>query len=224
MKILAIASVLGLVFCQPASADWVLVSKGSAAGRDITSTIYLKGNMARMDAGKEMSMVMDGDNGGATMILHGQKKIMVLDAAKLKAMAGLASRLSGVGTTPVDQKLMPTGQKEKIGEWDCEVFTWKSPVGEVKLWVAADFPNFKEILAAQEKLSKAVSSAMAAGMPKAADIPGMVIKTESKIMGQVSTSELQSAKEQDVPDATFDLPKDYSEMALPNIPGLGGGN
>lgn len=176
-----------------------------------------------MDAGKEMSMVMDGDQGGATMILHSQKKIMVMDAAKLKVFGEMASRFGGGGAAPADQKLQPTGQKEKIGEWDCEVYTWKGPMGEVKLWVAPDFPNFKEILAAQEKLTKAVSSAMAAGMPKATDIPGMVIKTESKIMGQVSTTELVSAKEQDVPDSTFDLPKDYGEMALPNLPGLGGG-
>ncbi len=224
MKAFILASAVGLFFAQSVIADWVIVSKGTAAGREITTTISLKGNLARMDANKEMSMIMGGDNGGAKMALHAQKKVMVLDAAKLKAIGEMASKFSGGGATPADQKLVATGQKEKIGEWDCDVYTWKAPMGEIKLWLAPNFPNFKDILAAQEKMTKAVSPAMAASMPKAGEIPGMVIKTESKMMGQTSTTQLVSAKEEDLPDSTFELPADYTEMAMPGLPGAGGGN
>lgn len=204
------ASVLAL---QSAFADWVVVQKSVTDGEAQEVNVKLKGDKTRMDVGGQMSVVADGASGDVVMLMHQQKVIMKMDAETMKRMMAMASGALG-GTAPA-AKPVATGQKEKIGEYDCEVYTWTGQIGSGKFWVAKDFPGYQELNAAQDKLMKAMGNPASALAPQASDFPGMVIKSEMQMMGKTTVTDLVSAKEEAVADSAFDLPTDYQEMKMP---------
>ncbi len=214
---LVFASVLSI--SSWAHADWVIEQKTSMAGQEQLSTMWIKDSMLRMDQGKEMTMIADGDEGNMTMLMHGQKMVMKLDAEKLKSMLAMAAAATGGGGEGVAAKPVATGQKEKVGDYDCEIYTWSGKMGAGKFWVAKDFKGYEAINAAGDKLMQAMGSPMAALAPKSGDFPGMVVKSEMQMMGQTAVTELVSAKEETVEAAVFAVPADYKEMSMPALPG-----
>ncbi len=220
MKILLFVLASALLSSSFVRADWVIVQKSKAGGQEQETTMKLKGEKVRIDQGDQMSMIMDGADGGMTMIMHGQKSVMKLDAEKLKGMMAMAAAAMGGGNDgAAAEKPAATGEKEKVGEYDCEVYTWTGKMGAGKFWVAKDFKGYEKINAAGDKLMQAMGNPMAALMPKSSDFPGMVIKSEMKVMGQDAVTELVSAKEEAVADSAFDIPEGYQEMAMPALPG-----
>lgn len=198
-------------------ADWVVVQKATAEGKTEEILVRIKGEQTRLDAGKEMSIIAGGADGQMTMLMHQQKMMMRLNADTLKSVMALAG--AAFGADQAVAKPVATGAKEKIGEYDCEVFTWSGKMGTGKFWVARDFPGYQALNAAQDKLMKAMGNPASAFSPQASDFPGMVIKSEMQVMGKSSVSELVSAKEEEVEAAIFTLPTDYQEMKMPALPG-----
>jgi hypothetical protein len=222
MKTFLASLVLAALSIQPALADWVIVQKSTTDGQVQDMTFKIKGDKARFDAGPQMSVILDSSGAGsATILLHAQKAVMKMDAEAMKgAMAMATSALGGVASTP-PAKPQATGQKEKVGAYDTEVYTWSGPIGSGKFWVAKDFPQAKELNEIQDKMMKAMGSPMAALAPASTDFPGMVIKSEMTVMGKSVVSETVSAKEEPVDAAIFALPADYQEMKMPTLPGAG---
>lgn len=198
-------------------ADWVVVQKATADGKTEDILVRIKGEQTRLDSGKEMSIIAGGADGQMTMLMHQQKMMMRLNADTLKGVMALAG--AAFGADKAAAKPVATGTKEKIGAYDCEVFTWSGKMGTGKFWVARDFPGFQALNAAQDKLMKAMGNPASAFAPQASDFPGMVIKSEMQVMGKSSVSELVSAKQEDVDAAIFTLPTDYQEMKMPALPG-----
>lgn len=210
--------IVGLcLFATSAWADWVLVQKATAEGKTEEILIRIKDEQTRLDAGKEMSVIAGGADGQMTMLMHQQKMMMRLNADTLKGVMALAG--AAFGADKAAAKPVATGTKEKIGAYDCEIFTWSGKMGTGKFWVARDFPGFQALNAAQDKLMKALGNPASAFAPQAGDFPGMVIKSEMQVMGKSSVSELVSAKEESVDAAIFTLPTDYKEMKMPSLPG-----
>ena len=208
---------VSLVALQTSFADWVVIQKATTDGQTQEVSIKIKGDKTRMDLGQQMSMVADGAAGNMVMLMHAQKMMMKMDAESLKSMMAMAGGAMG-GSKPAD-KPVATGQKEKVGSYDCEVYTWSGQIGTGKFWVAKDFPGYQELNAAQDKLMKAMGNPAAALSPQASDFPGMVIKSEMTMMGKSTVSELVSAKEEKVEDSAFALPEGYQEMKMPAVPG-----
>lgn len=198
-------------------ADWVVVQKASADGKTEEILIRIKGDQTRLDAGKEMSIIAGGADGQMTMLMHQQKMMMRLNADTLKGVMALAG--AAFGTDQAVAKPVATGTREKVGSYDCELFTWTGKMGSGKFWVARDFPGYQALNTAQDKLMKAMGNPASAFAPQASDFPGMVIKSEMQVMGKSNVSELVSAKEEDVDAAIFTLPTDYQEMKMPGLPG-----
>ena len=204
---------------QSTFADWVVVQKTTTDGQAEEVNIKIKGDMTRMDVGQQMSIIADGADSSMVMLMHAQKVIMKMDAESLKAMMAMASGALGGNTDKPVAKPVATGQKEKIGEYDCEIYTWSGQIGSGKFWVAKDFPGYEELNAAQDKMMKAMGNPAAAMSPQASDFPGMVIKADMTVMGKSSVSELVSAKQEPVEATAFALPEGYQEMKMPAIPG-----
>ncbi len=164
-----------------------------------------------------MSVLINGAEGGVVMLMHQQKMLMKLDAEKLKGMMAMAAAATGGGEAA--EKPKATGEKEKIGDYDCEIYTWSGKIGTGKFWVTPDFKGYQELNAASDKLMQAMGNPVASMAPQSSDFPGMVIKSEMQVMGQSVTSELVSAKEEPVNESAFALPDGYNEMAMPALPG-----
>lgn len=199
-----------------ASADWVLVQKTVADGQEKEMTTKIKGEQARVDVGGEMSMILDAS--GMTMIMHGQKVIMKADPAAMKAMLDSAAKMVPTEAGATKTKPVATGEKEKIGEWNTEIFTWEGALGKCRFWVTKDIPKFTEINAISDKLGKAMGNPMVNMVPQASDFDGYAVKSEMIIAGKTITTLLISAKEQDVEAKDFATPEGYTEMKMPAVP------
>jgi len=208
-------------------ADWVIVEKSTRelstkfkgdkvpgnAVQESVVTMKIKGDQIRVDMGENTSVILGAE--GMTMIMHKQKMIMKTDMASLKAMIEKAGH-SVSGQPPA--KPVATGQKEKVGEWDTEIYTWEGTMAKGRFWVAKDFPKHAEISAVQDKIGKLMGGATAGLAPQASDFNGMVVKSEQTMMGQKSNTQLISAKEETVDPKEFVPPADYKEMKRPGAP------
>ncbi len=196
-----------------ARADWVLVQKIDTAGQENLVTTKIKGDQARVEMGDKMTVIVGAE--GMTMLMHAQKMMMKMDLATMKAAVEKAGK--GAGDKPA-AKPVATGQKEKVGDWDTEIYTWEGQMGKGRFWVAKDFPKFKEISAISDKLGKIVGGSMSGLSPQASDFDGMVVKSEMSMMGKSVVSSLVSAKEENVEAKEFVPPTDYNEMKMPGAP------
>ena len=77
-------SILALLLAATlARADWVVVQKTDTAGQAIEVTTKIKGDLARVDQGDKMTVIVGAE--GMTMLMHAQKMLMKMDLATMKA-------------------------------------------------------------------------------------------------------------------------------------------
>jgi len=104
-----------------------------------------------------------------------------------------------------------SGTATAVGGYQTELYNWTNRYGaRMKLWVAKDFPDYKEITRQLEKLYNLHATA---DMPDLTVLPGMVIKSETDAGGtnviKRITATLISAKEEPVDASAFAIPGDY---------------
>lgn len=221
MKNALLFSLLFVCIASAARADWVIVQKTKAMGQEQPMTFKIKGSYTRMDIGADTTVIMDTTAGTTEMILHQQKMVMRMDKDGMKAMGSAAGALLGAEKAAAPKA---TGEKVKVGEWETEVYTWEGKLGAGRFFVAKNFPDYEKLSKLMDSMTKAMPNPMQGQVPTNADFPGMVVKTEMKvkIMGQEIESivELISAKEETVDPTVFKVPAGYTEMKMPNIPGV----
>lgn len=209
-------SALALFSLQTAFADWVIIQKVVTDGKDMPMTLKSKGDKCRMDMGDQMSMILDTASGETVMFMHAQKMMMKVSAESLKGIMAMAGQAAGGEPAA---KPVATGQMEKVGEHECEIYTWSGKLGTGKFWVAKNFPDAKGLNELQDKMMKSMGNPMSSLVPQNSDFPGMVVKSEMEVMGKKNVSELVSAKQEPVSDDTFKAPDGYQEMKMPGLPG-----
>ena len=214
MKMFALSAVALLFASTLAKADWVLVQKTNTDGKESEIATKIKGDQARVDMGDKMTVIVGAD--GMVMLMHAQKMMMKMDLATVKAAVDMVGKSNSAQPAA---KPVATGQKEKVGEWDTEIYTWEGQMGKGRFWVAKDFPKHAEISAISDKLGKLVGKSMSGLSPQASDFDGMVVKSEMTMMGKNVTSSLVSAKEEEVDPKEFVAPEGYNEMKMPVMPG-----
>jgi nitrogen regulatory protein PII len=203
------------LWLAPVRADLVIVQHVDGSGQSGDQTIRIKGDKARTDLAQQLSMITDGATGNVVTLMHSQKTFLKVSAEQTKAMMEQMQKLRPAGDPP---KLVPTGKTEKIGAFDCEIFTTNFGGVAVTYYVAKGFPNYPAILAQMEKLQAGSISAMTKGMmPELKEFPGMQMKTEMELGGKKVITVLVSAKEENVDPAVFEIPKDYKEVTAPGL-------
>lgn len=197
-------------------ADLVIEQKMESAFMNGNMVMKIKGDKARMDmpAGPagQMSVIMDTQSGEMATIMHGQKMVMKMNIADAQKQASSAQKQAGIDPEKMAQP-KATGTKEKVGDWEAEIYEMDTGSGMMKMWVAKDFPNYQKIMKGMNKLSSATSGN---GFdPSKFELPGMVVKSEMTTpVGKVTTT-LVSAAEKDVEAKDFVMPEGYQEMKVP---------
>jgi hypothetical protein len=215
MKSLGLSLVVWLAAAALGRADLVIVQKTEGAGQAGDMTIKIKGDKARSDLAQPVSMITDGATGEMITLMHSGKTYLRVSAEQTKAMMEQLQKLRPGGEPA---KLQPTGKKEKVGDYDCEIFTANLGGLIVTYWIAKDFPNYQSVLAQLEKFQSGAISAMGKGaMPELKDFPGMMIRTEMNMGGKKSVTTLVSAKEENVDPAVFKIPAGYKEVTSPAL-------
>jgi hypothetical protein len=223
MKSFLAASAAVLTLIATASADWVIEAKIESPQINSASIMKVKGDKIRADitAGPAgpLSSIMDSTTGDSITLLHAQKMAMKSTGDQVKQALEMAKKsLGGGGAAPATNvKPKPTGQKEKIGDFECEIWTWTGGNTSIKYWIASNHPQAAMLKDLEKKMRK---SALGAGQvgPEPGDIPGVPLKTESDNNGSKMTMSIVSVKEADVDAKDFEAPADYQVMAMPSFP------
>ncbi len=223
MKALFTALVASVVFITTASADWVIESKIESPALNSATTTKVKGDKLRVDipsgpAGA-MTSIVDTKTGDAIQLVHSQKMAVKTGSAQLKAAMEAAKQKAGIKDGAA-AALKPTGQTEKVGDYDCDVYTWTDGTTTSKLWVAKNHPQAAALKAFEKQMKSGFFGGMQVG-PDTSNLPGPTIKTETTTQGTTVTSTITSIKEQDIDAKEFDVPAGYQTMELPSAPPSG---
>ena len=219
MKALLAFLAVPVIFITTASADWVIESKIESPQMNSATTTKVKGDKLRVDipngpAGA-MSSIMDTKTGDSVQLIHGQKMAVKTNAAMMKQAMEAAKQKAGAGAAP---ELKATGQSEKVGDYDCDIYTWGDGATSTKIWVAKNHPQAAALKMFEKQMRSGFFGAAQMG-PDTTKLAGPAIKTETTMQGSKITSTITSIKEQDVDTKEFDVPADYQSMALPGAPG-----
>jgi hypothetical protein len=183
----------------------------------IAATIKSKGDKFRVDVNGgprgAMSTILDTSGGEIIQLEHERKEARKIPGEILKQRLEALKKNAPPTTDTAPPKA--TGEKEKIGDWECEIYTWEKDKVAAKLWVATNIPKTAEIKAMLEKLKSGGLGAPPSG-PDTTALPGVVVKTETATPGGKSTMTIGSIKEQNVDAAEFEVPAGY-EMKLPPV-------
>ncbi len=198
-------------------ADVTVVQTLDSAMMKGEMVMKVKGDKARTDmpAGMmgNMTVLMDVKAGESITLMHGPKMML-----RMKTGDAMAAAAAAVDATKI-QKPKATGQTEKVGAWDAEVFEAETGMGPARMWVAKDFPNY----AAVQKELKRISEATTKGKtfdPSNFDMGGMVVKSEmSSPVGKI-ISTLVRVDTKSLDAREFEVPQGYTEQKMPAIPGL----
>ena len=203
---------LVLAFLLPvlhdATADLVLAQRIEGTGQTgTTATLRLKGSKLRVDletrAGP-VSSVMDLDTGDSVRLMHDQKVWTRLSGAQAKEATDFLRKEAGKNAETHLGKPEAAGRKEKIGEFNTEVFTWNGANGVQTIWVTKDLPNYAKVKEQFDRISKSAS-------PDLTSLPGVVVKTELERAGKKFTATVFSVKDEEQNPALFEAPPDYRE-------------
>ena len=202
-----------------ARADIVVEQKMESAVINGNVTMKLKGDRARMDMpspiGGNVTTLMNFKTGDMVTLMHQQKMAMKMNLNDVKKQQEAGQKALGLDPSKVE-KPKATGTKEKVGEYDTEIYDMNQGALQAKLWIAKDFPNAEVI---KQQMMKLSSSMGGGGIdPSKIDVPGMVVKSEVSTPVGKMTITLVKAKEEPVDEKEFVQPEGYQEMKMPTLP------
>jgi hypothetical protein len=217
MKALFSALAVTALFIATASADWVIESKIESPQLNSSTTTKVKGDKLRVDIADSpagaMSSIVDTKSGESIQLLHGQKMAMKTSGEALKQAMETAKAKAG-GKDAATAEVKPTGQSEKVGDYDCDIYTWTDGANTSKLWVAKNHPQAAALKAFEKQMRSGFFGGANMG-PDTTKLPGPAIKTETTVQGAKIVSTITSIKEQDVDAKEFEVPAGYQSLALP---------
>ena len=193
-------------------ADLVLVQQVEGGGQSGKQTIRIKGGQSRADLADSMSLITDGASGDAFALRHADKTFVKISPAQGKALLEQFAKRRGNAPPPA---LKPAGKTEKVGDYDCDIFTCDLGGLTVTYWLAKNFPDYAVI---QEQLAAVQSGALALGtqglLPDPKKFPGMTMKTEMDLGGKKVATTTVSVKQEAVDPYLFKVPGNYKETPL----------
>jgi len=208
-----------LFIASLARADVVIEQKMESAIINGAVTMKLKGDQARMDmpspVGGNVTTIINFKSGDMVTLMHQQKMAMKMSLSDVKKQQEAGQKAIGVDPSTLE-KPKATGESEKVGEYNADIYEMKQGGLTAKMWVAKDFPNAKSI---KDQMMKLSSTMGGAGFdPNKLDVPGMVVKSEVQTPVGKMTVTLVKATEEKVEDSEFKLPEGYQEIKMPTLP------
>jgi hypothetical protein len=196
---------LALLLTGSLHADVIMEQKVEAPGQPATTmTTRIKGDKMRSDVGTQMSSIVDMKTGDMISLMHDQKMMMKMSGAQMKASMEAMKKLNPqAAETP---KITATGKTEKVGEYNCTIYTYSYAGGTTTMWATKDLPNYAAVKAELEGMNK-----MASQMIDMKPVDGVVIKTQSEAAGTKTTTTVTSIKQAAVEDSIFTPPAGYKD-------------
>jgi hypothetical protein len=180
-------------------ADLVLTQKMESTAMTGEMTMSIKGDLVRTDMGTTASTIMNVSNSDSLTLMHAQKMSMKSNSAQ--ALAAARAAIKDLPPAPV-----ATGKTEKVGDYDCEIYTVESTGMKSTMWICKSFPNWDKIK------GDIATTAKMSGQTDLAPLPGMAIKSVTEASGVTTTITLVSAKTDSLDEALFKAPSGYTAI------------
>lgn len=214
-------AVVALAVSISARADLIIESKVESPQLNTNITTKIKGNDIRADLTSPMgaiSTIINGKTGDSVSLLHGQKMAMKSNAAQTKQAIEMAKQLSGAtGKTDAPAKPAATGQKEKVGEYNCEIYALTSGNVSSRFWVASKHPLEAQLKSADQLMRSGALGAATSGNADTTALPGAILKTETTVANTKTVTTVLDVKENPVDAKEFEVPAGYTAMEMPNL-------
>lgn len=218
MKLPRLFLLLFLLSATALRADLTIVQKMDGKEGSHTVTMKIKGEMARVEITPKLTTLIDAKTGELTMLMNDEKQVMRISGERAKQMADMAKAMAKDTTAGVPAAPKATGKKQTINGFETEEYVSDAPKVHTSYWVAKNYPGGDAIMKQMAVLQSGAFAAMRQGMPDFKDLPGVPIRTEVKVKGDLQmTSTMQSVNQDPIPAAEFAPPADYSEMKIPAI-------
>lgn len=220
MKTRLLALGLTLLSSAVLMADLVIVQQMDGMGQSGPMTLKIKGDKIRSDMTPQISTIFDAGTGVIQTIMHDQKMYMEINAEASRHLLQSVQAQAAKEAPTTPPVLVATGKKEKIGNFDTELYTLTSGAYKSSYWIAKSYPNGDKILQVLKKMqSSALSKAAQSMVPQPeGDLPGVPVKVEVEMgPGQKLTTTLVSVEETALDDKDFTVPEGYSTMAMPSL-------
>jgi hypothetical protein len=210
MKCLAPA--LLLLACGTLSADVVIEQETKGPNQSELTKMKIKGDRARIDTQKATGnvTVLIDQTGKMVTYVHQSKMALITTMTDAAKTAKTLVKKTGTDTAKPDP-LTKTGESEKVGAWNCEVWVHHTPSVTHKEWRTRDVPNLKRI---QEQLT-VLASAPGMAQDQALQSDTYTVKTERSDAKGATTMIVRKITEETVPDTDFTPPQGYREIPVP---------
>ena len=210
---------LALVCAADARADLVMQQQITITTNNSVATIKVKGAKVRLDlnAGQPqaISLITDLKTGDTITLMHSQKMFVKTSGAATKQTRP-ASNGVAANTAPKPPVPRATGQTQKVGNYDTELYKWSNSRGIAgTAWVAKNFPDYARIQADLAVLDKSPGGVDNDMNPALSQLPGMLVRSQVAGGGQTIIAALISAKEEPVDASLFQAPANYKELPRP---------
>jgi hypothetical protein len=251
VKFALAVAIVGYAVSVPALANFradFAVVKGGGDGTAM-SRLELGGSQMRMDA-NNVSMLMDTGSGKMIVLMHDkhqymdiQKVVETASAAMAQANEALANlppaqramieekiggKIPGMGGAPIEVSITPTGAKDRVGNYDCEVYRTQvngEHIDDVCLANVADAGisaadqatlrrAFEEMKTMTDKMSNGMFHSPLRTMP-AGKFPVRMTRYDNGKPVQVS--ELKSLTSGGVSSTDFAIPAGYTEADVGSL-------
>ncbi len=197
-------------------ADLTITQKIQQEGQpaaDMTVNMKIKDQKIRMDAGPQMSTIVDLKSGDMKTLLHDRKMVMTIPGSLIKSMQQAATSAGGGGA----EEPMPTGNKETINGFACEEYSLTAQGAKVNVWLTKDLPAAQKIMSEVTSLSP--DSDPFQGALKGQKIDGFPMRTVIQMPGAgKATMTVVAVSESALDDAEFSVPSGYKTMQMPSLP------
>jgi hypothetical protein len=202
-----------------ARADLVIQQQITVTTNNSVATIKVKGAKVRLDLyvgqPQAISLITDLKTGDTITLLHNQKMFVKASGALTK-QTNPASNGVTTNTAPKPPVPRATGQTQKVGSYDTDLYKWSNSRGITgTAWVAKNFPDYARIQADLAVLDKSPGGADNDMNPALSQLPGMLVRSQVTGGGQTITVALISAKEEPVDASLFQTPANYKELPQP---------
>jgi len=223
MKLAAFSASAVLLLIVSARADLTIVQKVEGPMPMSEMTMKIKGDKARIDAGPQMTSIMDAKTGEAVTLMHEQKMLMRMSAEQAKAAAAaVAESMPGQeGAAPV--KITPSGKKETINGFETEEYLYETPAMKASYWIAKNYPNADSIMKQMQALNSQAMTTGPAGIPDFRHFPGLPVRTNVSMGGQQFVTTVTSVKHDPLNAADFTVPSGSQEIKMPDMSSMMGG-
>lgn len=215
------------------------------------SRIELAGEHMRVDAGQG-SMLFDVASGKMLMLQHDRKQYMDMEQVAETASSALASaqaalanlppeqremlekrlgdRMQGVLDGHVDVSVKPTGRRDRIGRYSCEIYSTTVNGRHVQDACLADAGTigisatdqatlrraFEKLKTLMNKMSAGLVKSPLSGMPT--DKFPIEITHYASDGNATGSIRLQQVSQASIPASDFRIPAGYTERDMPGLP------